>query len=80
MPRRDDSHCRRIHAYNRIGRHRFLIQTVAIPTRFAAVGKPSRHFQRVVPVVILGRFVFRWRIETTFQKVREHLNIETQRQ
>jgi len=32
------------------------------------------------PVVILSRFVFRWRIETTFQEVREHLGVETQRQ
>lgn len=32
------------------------------------------------PEAILGRFVFRWRIETTFQEVREHLGVETQRQ
>ena len=32
------------------------------------------------PMAILGRFVFRWRIETTFQEVREHLGVETQRQ
>jgi len=32
------------------------------------------------PAAILGRFVFRWRIETTFQEVREHLGVETQRQ
>jgi hypothetical protein len=32
------------------------------------------------PVEILSRFVFRWRIETTFQEVREHLGVETQRQ
>ena len=32
------------------------------------------------PVAILGSFVFRWRIETTFQEVREHLGVETQRQ
>ena len=32
------------------------------------------------PLAILGRFVFRWRIETTFQEVREHLGVETQRQ
>src|SRR5208283_2879507 len=32
------------------------------------------------PVTILSRFVFRWRIETTFQEVREHLGVETQRQ
>jgi hypothetical protein len=31
-------------------------------------------------VAILSRFVFRWRIETTFQEVREHLGVETQRQ
>jgi hypothetical protein len=32
------------------------------------------------PVTILSRFVFRWRIETTFQEIREHLGVETQRQ
>nr|WP_294564154.1 transposase [uncultured Rhodopila sp.] len=32
------------------------------------------------PAAILGRFVFRWRIETTFQEVREHPGVETQRQ
>ena len=32
------------------------------------------------PVAILRRFVFRWRIDTTFQEVREHLGVETQRQ
>jgi hypothetical protein len=32
------------------------------------------------PISILSRFVFRWRIETTFQEVREHLGVETQRQ
>jgi hypothetical protein len=32
------------------------------------------------PAATLGRFVFRWRIETTFQEVREHLGVETQRQ
>lgn len=32
------------------------------------------------PAAILSRFVFRWRIETTFQEVREHLGVETQRQ
>ena len=30
--------------------------------------------------VILGRFVSRWRMETTFQEAREHLGMETQRQ
>jgi hypothetical protein len=32
------------------------------------------------PKAILRLFVFRWRIETTFQEVREHLGVETQRQ
>ena len=32
------------------------------------------------PSAILQRFVCRWRIETTFQEVREHLGVETQRQ
>ena len=32
------------------------------------------------PEAILQRFVFRWRVETTFQEVRTHLGVETQRQ
>ena len=32
------------------------------------------------PVAILGRFVCRWRLETTFQEAREHLGMATQRQ
>ncbi|HEY4042579.1 MAG TPA: transposase [Rhodopila sp.] len=32
------------------------------------------------PTAILKRFVLRWRIETTFQEVREYLGVETQRQ
>jgi len=32
------------------------------------------------PEAILRLLVFRWRIETTFQEVREHLGVETQRQ
>jgi hypothetical protein len=32
------------------------------------------------PTAILKRFVLRWRIETSFQEVREHLGVETQRQ
>jgi hypothetical protein len=31
----------------------------------------------LAPQAILSRFVFRWRIETTFQEVREHLGVET---
>jgi hypothetical protein len=30
--------------------------------------------------MILGWFVSRWRVETTFQEVRAHLGVETQRQ
>jgi len=33
-----------------------------------------------MPEAILQRFVFRWRVETTFQEVRTHLGVETQRQ
>jgi hypothetical protein len=32
------------------------------------------------PAAILGCFVSRWRMETTFQEAREHLGVETQRQ
>lgn len=32
------------------------------------------------PEQILGWFVLRWRMETTFQEVRAHLGVETQRQ
>jgi hypothetical protein len=32
------------------------------------------------PTAIFQRFVCRWRIETTFQEVRQHLGVETQRQ
>jgi len=32
------------------------------------------------PAAILQWFVFRWRVETTFQEVRAHLGVETQRQ
>jgi len=32
------------------------------------------------PAQILGWFVSRWRFETTFQEVRAHLDVETQRQ
>jgi hypothetical protein len=32
------------------------------------------------PAMILGWFFSRWRVETTFQEVRAHLGVETQRQ
>ena len=59
------------------------------PVRWVLVRDPSgqRHPQAFLctdldlePDAILARFVFRWRIETTFQEVREHLGVETQRQ
>ena len=34
----------------------------------------------VTPATILGWFVYRWSMETTFQETREHLGVETQRQ
>ena len=53
------------------------------PTRAAGLPQhlPRRHAGRYHrPEAILGRFVWRWRIETTFQEVRRHLGVETQRQ
>jgi hypothetical protein len=35
---------------------------------------------KAMPAMILGWFVSRWRVETTFQEVRTHLGVETQRQ
>ncbi|MGH7120294.1 MAG: hypothetical protein ACREFP_15120 [Acetobacteraceae bacterium] len=34
----------------------------------------------MTPATILGWFVSRWRVETTFQEVRAHPGVETQRQ
>ena len=34
----------------------------------------------VTPATMRGWFVSRWRVETTFQEVRAHLGVETQRQ
>jgi hypothetical protein len=34
---------------------------------------------KATPDIILGWFVSRWRVETTFQEVRTHLGVETQR-
>jgi hypothetical protein len=59
------------------------------PIRWVLVRDPSgeRDTQAFIctdldrePAAILSLFVFRWRIETTFQEVREHLGVETQRQ
>jgi hypothetical protein len=35
---------------------------------------------KATPDAILGWFVSRWRVETTFHEVRSHLGVETQRQ
>ena len=45
------------------------------PARKLALQRPTSK-----PAEILGWFVSRWRVETTFQEVRAHLGVETQRQ
>jgi hypothetical protein len=55
-----------------------------VPVRYPARERDPQAFLctdlDLEPISILSRFVFRWRIETTFQEVREHLGVETQRQ
>jgi DDE superfamily endonuclease len=62
---------------------------VPAPIRWVLVRDPSGEREPqaflstdldTTPDVILARFVSRWRMETTFQEVREHLGVETQRQ
>ena len=72
-------------------RHRSLVHQRPAP-RHDPLGPGPRPVRRAQPAgvlctdldldpeAILSRFVFRWRIETTFQEVREHLGVETQRQ
>jgi len=51
--------------------------------RYAHLPRHTRSRRRGVdttPSAILGRFVYRWSMETTFQETREHLGVETQRQ
>ena len=59
------------------------------PIRWVLVRDPSGERERqaflstdlaATPERILGWFVSRWRMETTFQEVRTHLSLETQRQ
>jgi hypothetical protein len=59
-----------------------------VPIRWVLVRDPSGEHAPAAflstdldaqPATILGRFVSRWRVETTFQEVRAHL-VETQRQ
>jgi DDE superfamily endonuclease len=60
-----------------------------VPIRWVLVRDPSGEHEpsaflstdlNATPAAILGWFVSRWRVETTFQEVRTHLGVETQRQ
>ena len=60
-----------------------------VPLRWVLVRDPQGEFttqallctdRAVDPVQILEWFVLRWRLEVTFQEVRAHLGVETQRQ
>ena len=60
-----------------------------VPIRWVLVRDPSGEHEpsaflstdlAATPATILGWFVSRWRVETTFQEVRAHLGVETQRQ
>jgi hypothetical protein len=60
-----------------------------VPIRWVLIRDPKGKFvpqallctdQSVAPVQILSWFVARWQLETTFQEVRTHLGVETQRQ
>lgn len=60
-----------------------------VPIRWVLVRDPTGEHEpaaflstnlEATPAMILGWFVSRWRVETTFQEVRAHLGVETQRQ
>ncbi len=60
-----------------------------VPIRWVLVRDPTGEHEpaaflstdlKATPAMILGWFVSRWRVETTFQEVRTHLGMETQRQ
>ena len=60
-----------------------------VPIRWVLVRDPKGEFDpqallctdpAVAPVQILEWFVLRWQLEVTFQEVRSHLGVETQRQ
>ena len=60
-----------------------------VPIRWVLIRDPQGKFapqallctdQNIEPVQILAWFVQRWQVETTFQEVRTHLGVETQRQ
>ena len=61
----------------------------AVPIRWVLIRDPNGKFetkallctdQSAAPVQILKWFVRRWQVEVTFQEVRAHLGVETQRQ
>ena len=61
----------------------------AVPIRWVLIRDPKGRFktrallctdQSAAPVQILKWFVRRWQVEVTFQEVRTHLGVETQRQ
>jgi hypothetical protein len=61
----------------------------AVPIRWVLVRDPKEKFetraflctdQSAAPIQILEWFVRRWQVEVTFQEVRTHLGVETQRQ
>jgi hypothetical protein len=60
-----------------------------VPLRYVLIRDPKQRFRtqallctdpEVGPEQILSWFVLRWQLETTFQEVRAHLGVETQRQ
>ena len=60
-----------------------------VPIRWVLVRDPSGEHEpaaflstdlKATPAMTLSWFVSRWRVETTFQEVRTHLGVETQRQ
>jgi hypothetical protein len=61
----------------------------AVPIRWVLVRDPQAEFRTQAllctdpganPEKIVGWFILRWQMETTFQKARRHLGVETQRQ
>lgn len=62
---------------------------ITVPIRWVLIRDPQGKFEpqallatnlRLKPVQIISHFVCRWQIEVTFQEVRTHLGVETQRQ
>lgn len=62
---------------------------IAVPIRWVLIRDPQGKFEPqallstdldMLPVQIISNFVCRWQIEVTFQEVRTHLGVETQRQ